>query len=76
MNAPTPIVVGVNQRRAASPIPHRDPPTCADMPQMPTSDRADGWRGRGAQLHAVVYLVLGRLPDRRPNSRHVSSDPG
>src|SRR5271165_7608946 len=29
--------------------------------RMQTSDRTDRWHGHGAQPHAVVHLVLGRL---------------
>src|SRR5580700_34735 len=52
-------------------VPHCDPTGRAGMPQMPTSDRTDCRHGHGAQPHAVVHLVLGRLPGRQPDPRHV-----
>jgi len=51
-------------------FPHWDRrPGVAGMPQMPTSDRTDCRHGHGAQPHAVVHLVLGRLPVATPDPR-------
>src|SRR5271169_5978578 len=50
-------------------VPHCHPTGRAGMPQMPKSDRTDCRHGHGA--HAVVHLVLGRLPGRQPDPRHV-----
>src|ERR1700720_3670501 len=52
-------------------VPHCDPTGRAGMPQMPTSNRTDCRHGHGAQPHAVVHVVLGRLPGRQPDPRHV-----
>ena len=53
------------------PVSNLDPPWCAGMPQLSTSDRIDCRHGHGAQSHAIVHLVLGCLPGRQPNSGHV-----
>jgi len=49
-------------------LPHLDPPGRADMPQMPKPDRTDRRHGHGAQPHAAVRLVLGRLSGSQPDS--------
>jgi hypothetical protein len=58
-------------RRCGRTFPHRHPARRPDLPGLPPPDRLDRGHGDGAQSYAPQRLVLGGLPRRQPDARHV-----
>src|SRR3954452_22589443 len=58
-------------RRCGRTFPHRHPARRPDLPGLPPPDGLDRGHGDGAQSYAPQRLVLGGLPRRQPDARHV-----